>query len=389
MSERLPSGWKQDRLDAVAELERATVLPQDIREGTKYVGLEHIDSSGAFLDVPKVGQGELASNKFAFSAQHVLYGKLRPYLTKIARPGFVGVCSTEIIPIRTNGRVNRDYLYFYLRQPRMVALANARTAGANLPRLSPTDLASFPITYPESPTEQRRIADILDEADALRRKRAEAIRLANNLVPSLFYEMFGDPVSNPKQWPTRHVSSLCELVRGSSPRPKGDPRYYGGSVPRLMVEDVTRDGWVVTPTIDSLTEEGARLSRPVPEGTIVMAVSGNVGVVSRLAIDACVHDGFVALTELDEEQVNPDYMLFCLHSLKATHANREAGAIFKNLTTHQVKAMDIALPPMTLQLVFAERWDEVRQVESRVKLSASVLDNLFHSLLQRAFQGEL
>jgi len=53
------------------------------------------------------------------------------------------------------------------------------------------------------------------------------------------------------------LGNLCDVVRGSSPRPKEDPRFYGGSVPRLMVADLTRDGRLATPRIDSLTEEGA------------------------------------------------------------------------------------------------------------------------------------
>jgi len=115
---------------------------------------------------------------------------------------------------------------------------------------------------------------ILDEAEALRRLRAQADERLKALSISLFLEMFGNPLSGSSQWQTQRVSDICDLVRGSSPRPKGDPRYFGGPVPRLMIEDITRDGWWVTPRVDSLTFEGARLSRPVKAGTVVMAVRG-------------------------------------------------------------------------------------------------------------------
>src|SRR5258706_164808 len=103
-----------------------------------------------------------------------------------------------------------------------------------------------------------------------------------------------------KPWPTKRVEEICNLVRGSSPRPKGDSRFFGGPIPRLMIEDITRDGWLVTPRVDSLTELGATMSRPVKAGTIVMAVSGNIGLCAQLAVDACIHDGFVAFKELRE-----------------------------------------------------------------------------------------
>jgi type I restriction enzyme, S subunit len=84
------------------------------------------------------------------------------------------------------------------------------------------------------------------------------------------------------------VGMLCELVRGSSPRPQGDKRYYGGDIPRLMVEDVTRDGMYVTPKVDFLTQEGAKLSRPMAKGELTMVVSGSPGVPAILNIDACI-----------------------------------------------------------------------------------------------------
>jgi type I restriction enzyme S subunit len=65
---------------------------------------------------------------------------------------------------------------------------------------------------------------------------------------------------NKKGWELLKLGDVANIVRGSSPRPQGDPRYYHGSVPRLMIEDITRDGKFVTPLVDSLTLEGAKLS---------------------------------------------------------------------------------------------------------------------------------
>lgn len=100
----------------------------------------------------------------------MLYGKLRPYLSKIARPNFAGVCSTDILPIRPGPSLDRDFLHHYLRLPNMVELANSRAAGANLPRLSPGVLAGFAVPLPPL-REQRRIAEVLDRADSLRAQR--------------------------------------------------------------------------------------------------------------------------------------------------------------------------------------------------------------------------
>lgn len=165
--------------------------------------------------------------------------------------------------------------------------------------------------------------------------------------------------------------------------------FFGGPVPRLMVADITRDGWLVTPSIDSLTIEGAKRSRPVPRGTVVMAVSGNIGLVSRLAIDACVHDGFVAFAGLDESKCEPGFLLATLHLSKALHDKNKAGAIFINLTTTDIKAMSLPLPPIQLQRDFARRIAAVEKLKATHRASLAELDALFASLQHRAFRGEL
>ena len=260
--------------------------------------------------------------------------------------------------------------------------------GAGVPTLNRNLVHDEPIRVPPV-TEQRRIAAILDQADALRAKRREALAQLGSLTQSIFIEMFGDPVTNERNWPTETVSNLCRLVRGSSPRPQGDPRYFGGPVPRLMIADITRDGWLVTPRIDSLTLEGAAKSRPVPAGTVVMAVSGNIGLVSRLAVDACVHDGFVAFTNLNEATCDAGYFLALLHMSKAAHEKSKAGAIFINLTTDDIKAMPIPTPPLTLQQTFATRIQAVESLRASHRAALAESDALFASLQHRAFAGQL
>lgn|SRR5262249_50074176 len=98
---------------------------------------------------------------------------------------FEGVCSTDILPILPGRNVNRDYLYHYLRQPKMIDLATTRSAGANLPRISPKVLDEFEVLLP-SLQEQCRIAAILDQADALREKRRRAIVKLHALLQSLW-----------------------------------------------------------------------------------------------------------------------------------------------------------------------------------------------------------
>jgi type I restriction enzyme S subunit len=151
------------------------------------------------------------------------------------------------------------------------------------------------------------------------------------------------------EWESRRLGEIGTVIRGSSPRPQGDKRYYGGNIPRLMVADVTRDGKYVTPRVDFLTEEGARLSRPCKAGTLTIVCSGTVGIPSFLAVNACIHDGFLALMDIDEE-VSKDYVYHQLTTLRnkfersATH-----GGVFTNLTTSGIKEFEIGIPSYSEQ----------------------------------------
>lgn len=285
---------------------------------------------------------------------------------------------------QTCTKQNLRWMFYALKHLRLQELNRA----TGVPGLNRNDAYEKKLVIP-SPEEQKRVAAILDQADSLRRARRQSIEKLNSLSQSLFHAEIGNPVTNDKGWPTHKIDDLCKLVRGSSPRPKGDPRYYGGNVPRLMIADITRDGWLVTPRIDSLTEDGAKKSRPAPKGTIVMAVSGNIGLVSQLAVDACVHDGFVAFLDLDIKKIMPLYFMHLMHNLKKTHDNWKAGAIFKNITTTDIKQMNIPVPPKDIQQKFIKGLEGYDALLSIQKKSLEELDNLFLSLQQRAFRGEL
>lgn len=286
---------------------------------------------------------------------------------------------------RTNDLLPRYLLLFLLSKAEYFQRAGV---GATVKGLTIADYQKLKIALPPL-TEQKRIVSLLDEGDDLRKLRAKADIRTAVLIPALFYEMFGNAEQNLIKWPTKRVDEVCNLVRGSSPRPKSDPRYYGGPIPRLTIEDITRDGWSVTPHVDSLTELGATMSRPVKAGTIVMAVSGNVGLCAQLAVDACIHDGFVAFKDLDTDSYVPLFFGMAMSQMRQSHRRNQAGAIFQNITTTDVKEMKIPVPPLPLQKEFAKRVAEIREFEAVQATSQSRLDDLFQSMLHHSFNGEL
>jgi type I restriction enzyme, S subunit len=308
--------------------------------------------------------------------------------TAQVQDGFDGGFGAFCKVLRPNPGVAPRYFGHYFRTQAYRRIVSHLAAGANINNLKNEHLDNLQIPLPPL-AEQKRIAAILDAADALRAKRRESLKQLDTLLQSTFLEMFGDPVTNPMGWETRKVDEICRLVRGSSPRPKGDPQFYGGPIPRLMVGDITRDGFWVTPRIDSLTEVGASMSRPVPAGTVVMAVSGNVGVVATVQVPCCVHDGFAAFLDLSETDFDSRFFMFQLHFLKTTHEQRKAGAIFQNITTTDIKAMRLPAPPLELQHRLATIVESVEQQKATQHAHLEELDTLFAALQHHAFAGTL
>ena len=185
-----------------------------------------------------------------------------------------------------------------------------------------------------------------------------------------------------KGWHSLKISDFCKVIRGASPRPKDDRRFYGGPIPRLMVEDVTRDGKYVTPIVDSLTEIGASMSRPMKAGTLTVVCSGTVGIPSFLAVDACIHDGFLGLVSF-KKNFSVEYVYYQLEALKkriddaATH-----GGVFTNLTVNGFGNFDIYLPiSLSEQLLIAEMLSDVDKLIASLKRMIQKKQLIFNSIL--------
>ena len=378
-------------LGDIAKIERAGVAPADIESGTLYVGLEHIESGGRLLDIKPVENGDLASTKFAFTPKHVLYGKLRPYLAKIAVPNFSGVCSTDILPILPGPKLDRSYLTHFLRQQRMVDYATARSSGANLPRLSPKSLAEFEIPLPPL-DEQRRIAAILDKADSLRQKRKQAIALLDSLTQSIFLEMFGDPIANPHSFPIRAMEEIVAPDRRVTYGIlKPGPDIEAG-VPYIRVVDIqggnVLSGQLRRTSVD-ISEQYKR-SR-LRAGDLLISIRGHVG---RMAIvpDECDGANITQDTaRLAIEGANAEFVMALLATGGAQHwmAQRTKGIAVRGINLGDLKQFPVIMPNAALQSDFARKSRSVRSLIAAAQSHLALAEDSFQSMQYRAFAGEV
>jgi len=157
--------WPQVRLGDMMESDLQQVSPDDdSAAGLSYVGMEDIESQTGRI-IAQSTQRVIRSNTFVFDEHHVLYGKLRPYLNKVALPESRGRCSTELIPLLPKAGTDRRYLAWLLRRPETVSAAMQEKTGSRMPRASMQSVMQLHVPLPPL-SQQKQIARSLDQAHA-------------------------------------------------------------------------------------------------------------------------------------------------------------------------------------------------------------------------------
>ena len=151
-----------------------------------------------------------------------------------------------------------------------------------------------------------------------------------------------------------------------------------------MISDITRDGTYVTPRTDSLTVEGAARSRPIRSGDVVMAVSGAVGLPAILAIDACIHDGFVGFRNLSN-QVTAQFFYYYLLTIRKSSQRQAVGATFQNLNTDQIRRWAVPLPPDKYQSNFTAAARRLAALVRHFDAAAAKVDAMAAALSAEVF----
>lgn len=326
----------------------------------------------------------------------VLVSTVRPNLNGVAAvpPELDGAtASTGFCVLRPRPeKVCWRYLYHWVRSPAFIRDMARKATGASYPAVSDRIIHDSKIPLTEL-DEQKRIAAILDKADAIRRKRQEGASLSQSLRGAAFCNFFGDLKSNPHRWATKTLGDICHgrLRNGVSPSSAGD---YVGSV--LVLSAITGDRFDA-----SCVKEGTFAS-PFTETQLVnendfliCRGNGNIELVARAAfptaaIEHCVFPDTMIATTVDTNVIEKEY----LEELWRTAFVRqqvESGARTTN-GTHKVnqgvlEKVAFPIPPLPLQKKFAAI---SRNCETlREKFSDHVDSDLFNSLVQRAFKGEL
>ncbi|MFX4272650.1 restriction endonuclease subunit S [Propionibacteriaceae bacterium Y1685] len=281
--------------------------------------------------------------------------------------------------------LDRAYLARFL--PLALKTIEDATPFVTVKHLSAKALNAIHVPLPPLP-EQRRIAAILDHADALRAKRRQVLSHVAALKQSIFYDIFGGEV-----WPT---APLADVVRTGTLVTYGivqaGPEFEGG-VPYIRTGDIIDGNISVAGLRHTDPAIATRFERStVRAGDIVMSIRATVGTTAVVPAEldgANLTQGTARIAPSDRA-IGP-FLLECLRSPVTQHwiLGQIKGATFREITLGRLRELEVPLPPIKLQLEFVARADSVAaQIEARGRAKA-FNDELFASLQARAFRGEL
>ncbi|WP_417561329.1 restriction endonuclease subunit S [Marinomonas sp.] len=287
------------------------------------------------------------------------------------------------LEIKDKASVYFPYLKLALNYPSVRSVYKKFAGGGLQINLGKADLLSVEIPLPPL-EEQKRIAAILDKADAIRRKRQQAIQLADEFLRSVFLDMFGDPVTNPKGWEVKPVGAICDCIVPGRDKPKS----FTGSMPWITTNELNYLG-LTTKKDDFIglsAEEIAEVkAKVVPKGSVIMTCVGDLGVVSIAGDDMVINQQLHAF--LSSDFVTPSFLSYALAWQKGYMVRMASSTTVPYMNKTVCNSVPIILPPISLQARFEKIVEKV--AESKAVMAGASSADLFESISQRSFSGGL
>jgi len=348
------------------------IMIGDTQEGGKYIDrtAKRIRRDGV-RNSRQVKEGDfLLTNSMSFG---------RPYILRTS--GCIHDGWLVLSP--KSDEIHTDYFYYYLGSKEVRAKLSAKAAGAVVKNLNKEIVKALEIPLPPL-AEQKRIAAILDKADAIRRKRQQAIQLADEFLRSVFLDMFGDPVTNPKGWDVRPVGEVCDCIVPGRDKPKS----FSGSIPWITTNELNHLGTTYKSekflglSGEEIEEVRAKIVAP---NSVIMTCVGDLGIVSIAGEQMVINQQLHAF--LPNKNITPSFLSFALAWQKGYMLNMASSTTLPYMNKSVCNSVPVILPPKNLQ----NKFEEFSSLVSCLKLKMQAVTNepIIEALSKKAFSGQL
>ena len=386
----------RDIVEAKTGTRNPTALPD---ESFTYVDVASVDNNvkAIFGARSLLGLEAPSRARKVIRQGDILVSTIRPNLNAVALvPADLDgqIASTGFCVLRPTDHVLSEYLFYFVQSQSFVSSLCTLVAGAMYPAVSDSQVLDQRIPFPEL-VEQRRIVDLLSRAEGIVRLRRDAQKKAAELIPAIFVEMFGDPATNPKGWPTLPLNEVSKVISGVA---KG--RQLSGDdlieLPYMRVGNV-KDGHLdlsEVKTMEIKRSEAEKLR--IEPGDLLMTEGGDPDKLGRAAlwrgeIDLCVHQNHIFKVRSNRALLSPEYLRSLAGSAygKAYFlrvAKKTTGIASINKT--QLSAFPVVLPPRAIQEVFNRHVQSAESIMAQQDDASDKARATFEALLARSFTTE-
>ena len=390
----MKQGWEYKKLGEVCTIERGgsprpiTDYITDSEDGINWIKIGDAQEGSKYITSTKekIRPEGIKKSRFVHKGDFILSNSMsfgRPYILKVD-----GCIHDGWLVIHDDNEVFiKDYLYYILSSSIMYAKFSQLAVGGVVNNLNSSLVRKVAIPIPPKST-QLSIVSELDKINELIRLKKEQLKDYDNLAQSIFYEMFGDPVENEKGWEVKKLGEVCTIERGSSPRPI--TAYITDSkdgINWIKIGDAQEGSKYITSTKEKIRPEGIKKSRFVHKGDFILSNSMSFGKPYILKIDGCIHDGWLVIHDNNNVFIKI-YLYYLLASsiMYAKFSKLAVGGVVNNLNSSLVRKVDVSIPPLPLQHLFAQRIEQIEHQKSEVAKAITDLETLLASRMQHWFE---
>ncbi len=381
----MPEIWKTYKLGKIAGLKKKTVRPKDFN-GEKYIGLEHIGQGDFLLNGTGVAS-DVTSNKFRFKSNDILYGKIRPYFKKVYKPQFSGICSTDILIIKSISEeiVTQEYLYQLIKTQAFTDKAVETSSGTKMPRADWNSLEQVGFTFPPL-QEQKSIASILSALDDKIELNLQMNKTLEEMAVALYKHWFVD--FGPFQDRGFVDSELGEIPKGWEVVELGDVSTLGagGDKPKIFSKQ-PNEKCNVPIFSNGISDEGLYgfTNQPkIYDESITVSARGTIGFVS-LRMEPYVPIVRLISIVPNKKFVSSKYLFLWLKNQNITGT----GTTQQQLTVPDFKKTKILIPKIELVNNFTSPIDDAYNKIVFNKEENQTLTQLRDTLLPKLISGEV
>ena len=373
------------------------------------------DSGVKLINVGNINNGkiDLSSTKINISEEEA-YGKYSHFLIDegdllIACSGIVvenfhnkiAFIKKEHLPLCLNTSTMRfkelpekkgdlNFLKYFLQTNDFKSQLRKLITGSAQLNFGPSHIRKIEIPLPNLATQQR-IAAILDQADAIIQNNRAIVQKYDALTQSLFLDMFGDPVKNEKGWEKEELKNFGKISTGNTPSRADLKNYDNHYIEWIKTDNIIENEFYISKAQEYLSFEGAKKGRIVNENSLlVTCIAGSLQSIGRAGISnrKVAFNQQINAIEPNNE-VNISFLYFLIKNSRKYIQDHASSGMKRMLSKGEFEKIKMILPPIQLQNLFAERVAMIESQKQQAQLELAKSEELFQSLLQRAFKGEL